>query len=205
MKHTTAQAVPAAHQRPWWHVGWRVAPPAADLAPQAFGRSGSIEWVLWCSAIGAVIEAFLGVAGVWTYMPAAAYLFVLALFAVIAVLFPALGMRWVAGGDGWLAMMRYRGLQAWVRTGQLVRVQWVSRAEGGEDGDLGVAYLLLHDADGRYLEVPLACLTRRATASLVAGLGQSAGSGLDPANSRFLIGELQARYSGRRTAKLRRR
>ena len=181
-------------------LAWSVAPPAAGLPQQTFGRSASLEWVLLCGAAGAFMEACLGVTAIFTDMPAFAYLFVLAVSAASAAIWPALGPRWVAGGEGWLVLLRYRRPKAWVRTGRLINVGWEFRTEGGLEGDLDVVYLLLRDDERRELTMPLKSLTPVAAASLLAGLRQSAGNGLDltSGSGPYILTALDAKACGRK-------
>ncbi len=84
------------------------------------------------------------------------------------------GMLWpgtrVAGGDGWLMLLRRRRCQTWVRTGRLVSVS----LEFPRSGDDIRPLLTLRDDEGRELRTPLSALTQGAAASLLAGIGQSA-------------------------------
>lgn len=83
---------------------------------------------------------------------------------------------WVAGGDGWLMLLRGRKQLAWVRTGWLAHVSLEPRHPG--DSQL---QLTLRDNDGRELKTWPSKLPAEGAASLLAGIKQSARAGLlDP-------------------------
>jgi hypothetical protein len=77
----------------------------------------------------------------------------------------------VAGGDGWLMLLRGRGSPAWVRTDRLVHVSLEPKYAG--DGDWEQC-LTLRDDEGRELQAWLSKLPAGAAASLLAGIEQSA-------------------------------
>ena len=83
---------------------------------------------------------------------------------------------WVAGGEGWLVLLRGRERLAWVRTGRLAYVSLEPKHPG--DSQLQLA---LGDSDGRELKTWPSKLPSEAAASLLAGIKQSARAGLpDP-------------------------
>jgi len=83
--------------------------------------------------------------------------------------------KWLAGGDGWLMLLRGREPLAWVRTTRLTDISVVSRYEG--EGDYA-PYLTLRDTDGRELRTWLRKLPAEAPAALLEGIGQSSEAGL---------------------------
>ncbi len=78
---------------------------------------------------------------------------------------------WVAGGDGWLMLLRGREPRAWVRTGRLVDIRLEPKYAGEGDWE---PYLTLRDNEGRELRTWLSKLPAEAVPSLLAGIGQSA-------------------------------
>jgi len=81
----------------------------------------------------------------------------------------------VAGGDGWLMLLRGRGSAVWVRTDRLVHVSLEPRYAG--DGDVE-PYLTLRDDQGRELQTWLSKLPAGAAASLLDGIERSAEAAL---------------------------
>jgi hypothetical protein len=103
------------------------------------------------------------------------FVFPAVLYAVVASFAWMFPDTWVAGGEGWLMLVRGREPKAWVRTGRLTHISVVSKYEG--DGDYA-PYLTLRDVDGRELKTWLRKLPVAAAASLTAGMGQSSEAGL---------------------------
>jgi len=107
--------------------------------------------------------------------PASDFLFPLVLYSVLAALAVIFPGTWVAGGDGWLMMLRGRQPRAWVRTGRLVHISLESRYEG--EGDYA-PHLTLRDDEGRELGTWLSKLPAEAAASLLEGIRRSSGAEL---------------------------
>ena len=152
----------------------RVRAPAPDLPPQSFGRNDTWQlWVVFCAFITLLIESFMVLR--WAFMlhgrvERADFLFPLALYGAVASFAWIVPSAWVAGGDGWLMLLRgWRG-RKWVRTSRLVHVSVESKDEG--EGDYA-SFLTLRDDEGRALGTWLKKLTAEAAASLLAGLRQS--------------------------------
>jgi hypothetical protein len=152
----------------------RVRAPAPDLPPQSFGRNDTWQlWVVFCTFITLLVESFMVLR--WAFVlhgrvELADFLFPLALYGVVGSFTWIFPSAWVAGGDGWLMLLRgWRG-RKWVRTSRLVHVSMESRYEG--DGD-HAPYLALRDDEGRALGTWLKKLTAEAAASLLAGVAQS--------------------------------
>jgi hypothetical protein len=157
----------------------RVRAPAPDLPPQSFGRNDTWQlWVVFCAFIALLVESFMVLR--WAFVlhgrvELADLLFPLALYGVMASFAWVFPSAWVAGGDGWLMLLRgWRG-RKWVRTSRLVHVGVESRYEG--EGDYA-SYLTLRDDGGRALGTRLKKLTAEAAASLLAGIRRSSQSGL---------------------------
>jgi hypothetical protein len=152
----------------------RVRAPAPDLPPQSFGRNDTWQlWVVFSAFIALLIEAVMVLR--WAFVlhgrvERADFLSPLALYVVVASfpwIFPSV---WVAGGDGWLMLLRGWWGRKWVRTSRLVHVSVESRYEG--EGDFA-SYLTLRDDEGRALGTWLKKLTAEAAASVLAGVRQS--------------------------------
>jgi hypothetical protein len=152
-----------------------VPPPAAGLPPQSFGpylggwRTRFVLLVLFV-AVEAPAVLISGLAGFSPWS-----LFVFAGFGMLFLALMQAKNPWVAGGTGWLMLLRGRGCLAWVRTGRLVHVSLKPKYAG--DGDWE-PLLSLRDDEGRELQAWLSKLPAGAAASLLAGIERSAEASL---------------------------
>ena len=151
--------------------GKAVQAPVAGLPPQSFRGHGS-NWPAWIS-VSVVILALCTIVLAIRGFSLGFFVVVLIVCSVMAtgggMLSP--GTR-VAGGDGWLMLLRRRRCQAWVRTDRLASVSLEFPREDGS-GDVK-PLLTLRDDEGRELRTSLSALTQQAAASLLTGIGQSA-------------------------------
>jgi hypothetical protein len=152
-----------------------VPPPAAGLPPQSFGPyRGGWKTAIALAAVFAAVEApAVLISGLAGFSPGS-----LLVFAGFGMLFLALMQTRnprVAGGDGWLMLLRGRGSAVWVRTDRLVHISLEPRYAG--DGDVE-PYLRLRDDEGRELGIWLSKLPAGAAACLLDGIGRSAQAAL---------------------------
>jgi hypothetical protein len=164
--------------------GGRVPAPAPDLPPQSFGRNDTWQlWVVFCAFIALLVEGVMVLR--WAVVlhgrfELSDFLVPLALYGVVASFAWIFPSTWVAGGDGWLMLLRGWWSQKWVRTSRLVHVGVESKYEG--EGDYA-PYLTLRDDEGRAVGTWLKKLTADGAASLLAGIRRSAQAELVDLNS----------------------
>jgi hypothetical protein len=154
----------------------RVRAPAPDLAPQSFGRYVNANFhvsVLLGGLSLLLCLIVILITGKYHPLPYLAVFYTL--LALSGLLFRD---TWVAGGDGWLMLLRGREPRAWVRTSQLAYVGLESKYQG--EGDYR-PHLTLRDDAGRELKTWLSKLPAGAAESVLAGIDQAAQAGLvDP-------------------------
>jgi hypothetical protein len=100
-------------------------------------------------------------------------IFVIVFYVLLALSGLLFRDTWVAGGDGWLVLLRGREQLAWVRTGRLAHVSLEPKHPG--DSQL---QLTLRDNNGRELKTWPSKIPAEGAASLLAGIEQSAQAGL---------------------------
>jgi hypothetical protein len=106
------------------------------------------------------------------------FLFPLGLYGVVAALAWLIPDTWVAGGDGWLMLLRGRHPLAWVRTSRLVHVSVEPKHRSGDGSGEYEPYLTVRDSEGRELQTWLRKLPRDGAASLLEGIRRSSAAGL---------------------------
>jgi hypothetical protein len=120
----------------------RLPAPAPDLAPQSFGRyvNGNFQASVLLGGLSLLLAgtAFL------IARKFGGLVFVTVFYGLLALSGLLFRDTWVAGGDGWLVLLRGREQLAWVRTGRLAHVSLEPRHPG--DSQL---QLVLRDNDGR--------------------------------------------------------
>jgi hypothetical protein len=154
----------------------QVPAPAPDLAPQSFGRyvNGNFQVSVFLGALSLLLTGIISL----ILMKFRELIFLTVFYTLLALAGLLFRDTWVAGGEGWLMLLRGREPRAWVRTGRLAQVSLDSKYEG--EGDFR-PHLTLRDDTGRELKVWVWKLPADAAASLVAGIDQSARAGLlDP-------------------------
>jgi hypothetical protein len=150
--------------------------PAPDLAPQSFGRYVNSNFQ--ASVLLGGLSLLLCLIAMLISMKFGALVFVVVFFTLLALSGLLFRDTWVAGGDGWLMLLRGREPRAWVRTSRLAQVSLESKYQG--EGDYQ-PHLTLRDNAGRELKTWLSKLSAEAAVSLLAGIDQSARAGLvDP-------------------------
>jgi hypothetical protein len=152
----------------------QVPAPAPDLAPQSFGRYVNSNFHA-SVLLGGLSLLIAGIA----FLIARKFgglIFVTVFFGLLALSGLLFRDSWVAGGDGWIMLLRGREQLAWVRTGRLAHVSLEPRHPG--DSQL---QLTLRDNSGRELKTWPSKLPAEGAASLLTGIKQSAWAGLlDP-------------------------
>jgi hypothetical protein len=149
----------------------QVPAPAPDLAPQSFGRyvNSNFQASVLLGGLALLIADF-------AFLIARKFgglVFVTVFYGLLALSGLLFRDTWVAGGDGWLMVLRGRKQLAWVRTGRLARVSLEPKHPG--DSQL---QLTLRDQEGRELKTWPSKLPAEGAASLLAGIQQSARAGL---------------------------
>jgi hypothetical protein len=152
----------------------QVPAPAPDLAPQSFGRYVNRNFQA-SALLGGLSLLLTGIA----FLVARKFgglVFVTVFYGLLAMSGLLFRDTWVAGGDGWLMLLRGREQLAWVRTGRLAHVSLEPKHPG--DAQL---QLTLRDNDGSELKTWPSKLPADGAAALLAGIKQSARAGLlDP-------------------------
>jgi hypothetical protein len=135
--------------------------------------------VFFFAFIVVLIEAIVAIsAAVHHRYSLSGFLIPLIVYCVAAAFAVVIPRTWVAGGDGWLMLVRGRTPLRWVLTSRLAHVAVHNQGDGDYQ-----PYLTLRDAEGRELEVWLSKLTAEAAASLLEGIGQSSAAGLTDQSS----------------------
>jgi hypothetical protein len=130
--------------------------------------------VFFFAFIVVLIEAIVAIsAAVHHRYSLSGFLIPLIVYCVAAAFAVVIPRTWVAGGDGWLMLVRGRTPLRWVLTSRLAHVAVHNQGDGDYQ-----PYLTLRDDEGRELEVWLSKLTGEAAAALLAGIAESAEAGL---------------------------
>jgi hypothetical protein len=145
--------------------------PAPDLAPQSFGRYTNSNFGV-SLLLGGLSLLIVGII-VLIHRRFGELVFFVVFYGLLALSGLLFRDRWVAGGDGWLMLLRGREQAAWVRTARLTRVS----LEPSRPGDTGLR-LTLRDRDGRELKISPSSLPAEGAASVLAGIEQSEKAGL---------------------------
>jgi hypothetical protein len=154
----------------------RVPAPAPDLAPQSFGRYVNSNFAV--SVLLGGLSMLLCLIVILISRKFGALVFVVVFYTLLALSGLLFRDTWVAGGDGWLMLLKGRQQRGWVRTSRLRYVSLDSKYQG--EGD-HAPHLTLRDDAGRELKTWLSKLPADAAASLLAGIVESARAGLiDP-------------------------
>lgn len=133
-------------------------------------------WVVFMGVVTVLVELLLLVfALIRGRFDTSAFVLPAVLYGVVACFAWIFPETWVAGGDGWLMLLRGREPLAWVRTGGLTHIIVVSKYEGLGDY---APHLTLRDADGRELKAWLRKLPAEGVTSLIEGTGRSSEAGL---------------------------
>lgn len=157
----------------------RVPVPAPDLAPQSFGRYVNSNFQV--SVLLGGLSLLLCLIAILISGKFHALIFVIVFFTLLALSGLLFRDTWLAGGDGWLMLLRGREPRTWVRTSRLAQVSVASKYQG--DGDYA-PHLTLRDDAGRELKTWLSRLPTPAALSLLAGIDESARAGLiDPGSA----------------------
>jgi hypothetical protein len=154
----------------------RVRAPAPDLPPQSFGRYVNANFHV--SVLLGGLSLLLCLIVILISGKTRALIFVVVFYTLLALSGLLFRDTWIAGGEGWLMLLRGREPRAWVRTSRLSYIGVESKHRG--EGDYR-PHLTLRDDAGRELKTWLSRLPADAVASLLAGIDLSAQAGLvDP-------------------------
>jgi hypothetical protein len=167
----------------------RVPAPAPDLATQSFGRYTNTNFgvSLLLGSLSLVLVSIV----VLIHRRFGELAFFVVFYGLLALSGLLFRDTWVAGGDGWLMLLRGREQVAWVRTNRLACATLAPR----RPGDVQVL-LTLRDTDGRELKIFPSKLPPEGAAALLAGISQSAQDELlDPGSqtSSAVVAALNAR------------
>jgi hypothetical protein len=152
----------------------RVRAPAPDLPPQSFGRY--VNGNFHVSVLLGGLSLLLCLIVILISRKTSALIFVLVFYTLLALSGLLFRDSWVAGGEGWLMLLRGREPRAWVRTSRLSYIGLEFKHQGDYRPQL-----TLRDSAGHELKTWLSNLSAEAATSLLAGIDLSAQAGLvDP-------------------------